>query len=160
MNTSRSGHMATLITSGPLSGMVLVAGGSRSCWVHPISSAELYDPSIGVWSFTGSMTIARYWDHPSPTTLPDGSILIVGGTNCCPYHWFNKAESYDPVSQTWTPTSAKTTTANEATILLPDGRVLVAGGVSGTQPTAVNVATAELFDSFCGNMGGYSEHVH
>src|SRR5207253_8796630 len=63
---------------------------------------------------------------------------------------FNKAELYDPVSQTWTPTSSKTTTANERTALMPDDRVLVAGGVSGTQPTSRNVATAELFDSSAG----------
>ena len=42
------------------------------------------------------------------------------------------------------------TSANEDPILLPDGKVLVAGGVKGTQPTSVNVADAELFDSSTG----------
>ena len=57
-----------------------------------LASAELYDPITGVWSYTGSMTIARYCDNPSPTTLPDGSVLIVGGTDLLSYHWFNEAE--------------------------------------------------------------------
>lgn len=152
MNTPRSGHAAALITGGPLSGMVLAAGGSSVCrGCTPIlASAELYDPSTGLWSDTGSMTIARYWDNASPAVLPDGSILVVGGTTCCPYSWFNKAETYDPASQTWTPTSTKMTNANERVILLPDGNVLVAGGVKGSAPTAVNVADVELFDSSAG----------
>jgi hypothetical protein len=148
MDTPRTAHMATLITTGNLSGMVIVAGGSSMCGgCTPIlDSAELYDPSTGLWTDTGSMTIGRYWDDPSPATLADGSILIVGGTTCCPYHWFNEAELFDPVSQTWTPTSSKMTHANERTILLPNNLLLVAGGVSGTQPTAIYVAAAELFD--------------
>jgi hypothetical protein len=149
MNIRRAQHMATLVTSGPLSGMVLVVSGLDENYITQ-SSAELYDPNTGLWVNTGSMTIARYWDSASPAILPDGSVLVVGGTICCPYHWLNEAELYDSVSQTWTPTSTKMTTANEETILLPDGRVLVAGGVSGTQPTSVNVATAELFDSSAG----------
>jgi hypothetical protein len=93
MNTERVAHIATLITTGALSGKVLVAGGSSICGgCTPIlDSAELYDPSTGLWADTGSMTIARYFESPSPTTLPDGSILIVGGTTCCPYHWFQQS---------------------------------------------------------------------
>jgi hypothetical protein len=149
MNAARYAHLATLLPSGPLAGKVLVTGGLDENYITE-SSAELYDPSTELWTDTGSMTIARYWDRPSPTTLPDGSILIVGGTTCCPYHWFNEAELYDPVSQSWTSTSTKMTTANEETILLPDGLVLVAGGVHGTQPTSRNVDDAELFDPTMG----------
>ena len=152
MNTPRVAHTATLITSGPLSGMVLVAGGSSVCagCLPVLASAELYDPSTGIWSYTGSMTLARAFGNQSSAALHDGSVLVVGGVTCCPYHLFNEAERYDAATQTWTPTSAKTTTANEATMLLPDGRVLVAGGARGTQPNIVNVATAELFDSSTG----------
>jgi hypothetical protein len=149
MTTQRAGHMAILITTGPLTGMVLVAGGGSTCFACPpfLTSAELYDPSTGTWMPTDDMTIARYW-NPSPpgTILPDGSALIIGGTTCCPYQWINKAESYDPMGQVWTPTSLKVTNANGAAVLLPDGKLLVAGGVTGTQPTSVNVADAELFD--------------
>jgi hypothetical protein len=152
MNTLRSGHTATLITGGPLSGMVLAAGGSSVCrgCTPVLASAELYDPSTGLWTDTGSMTIARFWGNQWPTVLPDGSVLVVGGATCCPYHWFTDAESYNPASQTWTPTSRKMTKADWVTILLSDGKVLVAGGRKGTQPTAVDVADAELFDSSTG----------
>jgi hypothetical protein len=152
MNTFRSVHVAMLMTSGPLSGMVLVAGGSSSYGgCTPIlDTAELYNPDTGLWTDTGSMTLARYWENPFSATLPDGSVFIIGGVTCCPYHWFNEAELYDPANEMWTPTSAKMTTAQADPILLPDGKVLVAGGAKGTQTTAVNVADAELFDSSTG----------
>jgi hypothetical protein len=152
MNVPRSFHMGTLITGGPLSGMVIIAAGSSEGGggSNNLVSAELYDPSTALWAYTGSMTVERYFDSASPTALPDGSVLIMGGTDCCPYHWFNEAELYVSVSQTWTPTSSKTTPANGRSVLLPDGKVLVAGGVKGTQPTSVNVASAELFDPSTG----------
>jgi hypothetical protein len=149
MTTPRSGHTAILIMTGPLSGMVLAAGGGSTCSACTplVASAELYNPSTETWTPTDDMTIARYWDPPPPAAvLPDGSVLVVGGATCCPYHWFSKAESYDPENQTWTPTSPKVTDANADPALLPDGKILVAGGVKGTQPTSVNVADAEIYD--------------
>jgi len=146
----RGGHLAILITSGQLSGMVLVAGGyinqnDGGCGGDAqLSSAELYDPITGTWSTTSDMTEER--DFPVVAALPDGSILVIGVLNCCPYHWFNSAESYDPSTQVWTPTSSRTTPANGGAALLLDGKVLVAGGTRGTQPTNVNVASVELFD--------------
>src|SRR5690349_4620553 len=95
----------------------------------------------------------RLWcvvDRGSLKALLDGSVFVVGGITCCPYHWFNRAESFDPVTQTWTSTSTKTTSANGPAVLLPNSEVLVAGGTKGTQPTSVNVASAELFDSSTG----------
>src|SRR5262249_8395015 len=93
INAARNAHLAVLLSNGPLASKVLVTGGLDENYVTE-SSAELYDPSTGLWVNTGSMMISRYWDDPSPAVLPDGSVLIVGGTNCCPYHWFNEAELY------------------------------------------------------------------
>jgi hypothetical protein len=151
MSTPRVCHIAVLITTGALSGMVLVATGSDVCQgCEPIASAELYNTNTEQWVSTGSMNAARYWDNPSPVTLPGGSILVVGGTNCCPYYWYNEAEIYNLATQTWTTTSDKKTEANVKTILLSNGQVLVAGGVSGTQPDVTVVADAELFNSATG----------
>src|SRR5438874_9242157 len=51
-------------------GKVLVAGagGSR------LSSAELYDPTTGTWSLTGSMHVGR-WDLVA-TLLPNDKVLV------------------------------------------------------------------------------------
>jgi hypothetical protein len=91
------------------------------------------------------MTTARL--GASIATLPDGSIFVVGGLTCCPYHWFNSAETYDPLTEVWTPTSSKATLAQGRATLLPSGSMLVTGGDSGTQPTSKGVAAAEMFDS-------------
>jgi hypothetical protein len=151
MNTPRTAHIAILITTGALSGMVLVAGGSDVCrGCEPIATAELYNPKTGQWVSTGSMNLGRYWDNPSPVTLPGGSIMVVGGVTCCPYDWINEAEIYNPATQTWTTTGDKKTKANETTVLLPGGQVLVAGGANGIQSSTTNVADAELFNSATG----------
>jgi hypothetical protein len=143
MSDPRSGHMATLITVSPLSGSVLVAGGTQGN--AALASAELYDPSTGSWSDTTSMTTARFWETPSPVTLSNGSVLVVGGlTSCCPNQAINKAETYDPVTETWVPTSGKNTGAKGRATRLLNGQVLVAGGRSAGGQT---VAGAELFDA-------------
>jgi len=65
MANSRAGHTATLMTSGPLAGQVLLVGGvgaktttSRGKGAA-LKSAELYDPVGGKFSATGSMKSAR-----------------------------------------------------------------------------------------------------
>jgi hypothetical protein len=72
--TVRSDATATLLSDG----RVLIAGG-----FHPgfppsaIDSAELYDPTTGKFSPTGSMATARYGG--TATRLSDGCVLIAGG---------------------------------------------------------------------------------
>ena len=158
MNDARSHSLAAVITAGPLTGMVLVAGGDSVCGGGPaIAAAEFYDPNTGTWSGTSSMGTARNFAGTATLpALPDGSVLAVGGGTCCPYHWFNTAESFDPLNQSWTPTTPKTTTAQGDAVLMPNGVVLVAGGLHGSQPTSVTVATAELFDSSTGTWASTS----
>ncbi len=43
MSTARSGHTATMFSSGPLAGKVLVVGGSASSGLS-LGTAELYTP--------------------------------------------------------------------------------------------------------------------
>ena len=77
MSTARSGHTATLLQDG----RVLVSGGSVS-WGPPDSittstSAEIYDPALGTWSQTGSMTTER--EMHTAILLLDGQVLVSGG---------------------------------------------------------------------------------
>jgi alkanesulfonate monooxygenase SsuD/methylene tetrahydromethanopterin reductase-like flavin-dependent oxidoreductase (luciferase family) len=57
-------------------GRVLAAGGVDPVYT-PQAAAELFDPSTGAWTATGSLTVATMW--PAIQVLPDGRVLIAGG---------------------------------------------------------------------------------
>jgi hypothetical protein len=139
LNDARRWHTATLLASGS----VLVAGGNSSA---SLSSAELYDPAVGAWATTGTLITARY-SH-SATLLPNGKALVAGGVNNTnPSYYLSSAELYDPAAGRWTATGAMSTDrADHTATLLPNGKVLVAGGYggSGTQ------SSAELYDPATG----------
>lgn len=50
---------------------MLVAGGGEN------STAEVYDPATGSFSFTGGMEVGR--SGHTATLLPNGSVLVAGG---------------------------------------------------------------------------------
>src|SRR5882724_7261107 len=58
LNISRSDHTATLLANGK----ILVAAGSSGTGntFNILNSAELYDPTNGTWSVTGSLNTSRY----------------------------------------------------------------------------------------------------
>jgi hypothetical protein len=58
------------------SGKALVAGGFNGSVFS--SSAELYDPTTGIWSSTGSLGTARY--AHTATLLSSGKVLVAGGS--------------------------------------------------------------------------------
>lgn len=89
-------------------------------------------------------------------TLADGRVLVVGGSgepgaNGFPtYH--PTALLYDPATETFTPTGDLAHPRDQAAAaLLPDGRVLVAGGsrIEGN-PGSVAVPIAEIYDPASG----------
>ncbi len=135
MSTSAVYHTATLLQDG----RVLVSGGPiRRASIDTSASAEIYDPALGTWSQTGSMTAER--EGHTATLLLDGRVLVSGGYAAYPYddgaggyyrlfHW-ESAEIYDPVSGTWWETGSMRagTRSHHMSTLLSDGRVLVSGG--------------------------------
>src|SRR5439155_14224826 len=91
MSTDRNLHTLTLLPSG----QVLVAGGFSGGWgvCNDLSSAELYDPSAGTWLPTGDMTVPR--SYHTATILPNGQVLVAGGTDC-EGNILSSAELYTP----------------------------------------------------------------
>ena len=70
MANTRYIHTASVL----LNGTVLVAAGSNNVY---LASAELYDPSTGVWSVTRNMINARRFHTES--VLLNGTVLAAGG---------------------------------------------------------------------------------
>jgi hypothetical protein len=141
MAEGRIDHSSVLLPDG----RVLVTGGytydSTGNNGTALSSAELFDPSTGTWTATGSMAAARA--GLGAALLSDGNVLVMGGQdmrNNAGLGSVATAELFDPVSGTWTDTAdmIEARYGHMATLLL-DGRVLVLGG--GSTP-----ATAELYD--------------
>jgi N-acetylneuraminic acid mutarotase len=151
MATARAGHTATLLPDGK----VLVAGGGRQAEGFAyLASAELYDPSSGTWSAAGSMATPR--SGHTATLLRDGKVLFVGGETESRDFPGNpegvaSAELYDPGAGTWTVVASMPTQRfGHAAALLPDGKVLVAGGACcGASPEVI--ASAVLYDPSSGN---------
>jgi Kelch motif/Galactose oxidase, central domain len=137
MKVARSGQTATLLPNG----QVLVAGGgcnggfmacSPDTTLSTLSSAELYNPATGKWRFTGGMRTGR--QYQTATLLPAGDVLVTGGLNNCDEGVCtdtSTAELYHPSTGKWTSTGSMHTVRERHTAtLLPDGDVLVAGGLN------------------------------
>ena len=152
MSVARSHHTATLLTNG----RVLVVGGENASYLVE-DSAEIYDPATDTWTPTALPPLTARSQH-SATLLTNGQVLVAGGFDIVlgiltP---LDTSELYDPVAGTFASTAITTTTgsgttavttvtpttmnfthAGQSATLLPDGRVLLAGGGN---------AQAELYD--------------
>ena len=135
------GHSVTLLGDG----RVLVAGGDGA-----MNGAELYDPATGTWTATGNLFEPR--SNHTATLLPDGRVLVAGGVSSfATEEVLASAELYDPITGTWTAAARLTVARHGHTAtLLPDGRVLIAGG-RGSGPESggadsVELASAETYD--------------
>src|SRR5215472_8679624 len=88
--------------------------------------------SSPAWQQTASMANAR--THLNLTILPDDTVLATGGSSDIggvnPTNAVYAAELWSPVTQTWTTMASMQTPRlyHSTALLLPDGRVVVAGG--------------------------------
>jgi len=132
MNAPRSGHTATLLANGK----ILIAGGADGAKVT-LASAEIYDPKTTRLTPTGPMNVPRA-GHAA-VRLRNGRVLLVGGGGS------TAAELYDPASGTFSLTAGELTTARvaETATLLPDGTVLVTGGLDNF---GHSLNTAEIYN--------------
>jgi Galactose oxidase, central domain len=113
-----------------------------------LSGAAMAQPA-GTFIATGSMNTPR-WGHTA-TLLQDGRVLITGGVVTGPgnlLEFTDSAELYDPATSSFAVTGNMTGPRYDHTAtLLPDGRVLIAGGADGTGQLSL---TAELYDPSTG----------
>jgi hypothetical protein len=157
LNTARMDPVGALLADG----RVLVAGGTfsegfrdeedffnRTDWpdVHDLTSAEVYDPKTGRWTLTGGLNEAG--SAGDAYALPDGRVLVVG------HAWSSEprdAEIYDPMRGEWSVAGNLVRLPGSASVVLPDGSLLVIGGTTETvaadgNASYVPVATVRRFD--------------
>lgn len=138
-------------------GKVLIAGGNPrdvnpALPVNlPSAVAEVIDlgAATPAWRTVSPMSIGRR--HLSSTILPDGTILVTGGSSLPGLDDANGAvlygELWDPATETWTPMAAHTRYRgyHSNALLLPDARVLVAGGGHPNAANGTEEDNAEIY---------------
>ncbi len=138
---ARDGGTAVLVPG--VTDRVMILGGRSPA----TPTCEIIDLSNGLgWRATASMSAARR--HHQATILADGSVLVTGGTlmgDELQYAVY-AAERFNPVLETWTDLDSMAVPRRNGSValLLPDARVLVAGGGTGEAGSELH-ANAEIF---------------
>jgi hypothetical protein len=136
-------------------GKILMAGGGGSVgWKtpdpkagEPTATAEKIDLTSGnpTWQSAGSMSVPRR--HLNSTILPDGKVLITGGTrghgfvNIDPALAAKAAEEWDPATNQWTTLASNSIMRvyHSVSMLLPDATVLHGASGNATDGPAIVV---------------------
>ncbi|QSQ21888.1 hypothetical protein JY651_43200 [Pyxidicoccus parkwayensis] len=115
--TARRGHKAVLLDNG----QVLAVGGfGTTSYNSALRSAELYNPSTGQWTATGSLSVAA--GTVTATLLDDGRVLAINDDGVTA-----AAELYNPSTGTWTRAANPPAFYGHAAVRLDSGAVLATG---------------------------------
>jgi N-acetylneuraminic acid mutarotase len=134
MTTPRYSHSATLLSNGE----VLVAGGilslNESTGLYVCTAtAEVYNPSTGKWTATGSLPETRC--AHSAALLESGSVLSAGGGQANSPD--TAAYLYSPATGTWAATgSTIDPTLSSGVAVLQNGEVLLVGAAANLTNSA------------------------
>ncbi|MBI3423366.1 MAG: hypothetical protein HY011_10540 [Acidobacteria bacterium] len=159
--TARRSHTAVLLPNGRV-----VAVGGRDANGNPLGSVEAYNYTSRIWgsataappaNASDSFALANARGEHTATLLPNAQVLLAGGVGLS-NTTLNSAELYEYARPSWNLTrdaSNAVTQLNTARVghsatLLPNGRVLVAGGYRISNGAVTNLRSAELYDPASG----------
>jgi WD40 repeat protein len=127
-------------------GKVLVAGGGSN-GPGGLASTDIWDPA------TGSITAGASMQHaPGPCTatlLPNGKVFINGSgliVNGPASNDISVTELYDPAANSMTEISLNTMRTFAASVLLPNGKVLIAGGAGIVNNQGTVLSSTQIYD--------------
>lgn len=161
LTVQRSLQAATKLPNGTW----LISGGVNGT-NDPQALCEVYDPVADTFTAVAAMGTPRM-GHTA-TLLGNGKVLVTGGLEALTvtptqleaiHDATNKTELYDPATNSWSPgpNMSKPRAAHMA-IVRPDGKVLLAGGISwdavpiiGWLPTVRS--TCDLYDPVANTIG-------
>ena len=130
MTVPRAEARALLLKTGD----VLLVGGTAITEHNPVLTAELYHPLTDAFTPIG---VTHLSDATQIVLLNDGRALVVGSS---------ETDLYDPSTKRFTTTGAMTVPRSKfGGALLPDGRVLIAGGQAGG-PWGSRVTSTQIYD--------------
>jgi hypothetical protein len=146
----RADHTATLLDDGRV--LVIGGGSFTKDGLKTFDRAEAWKPAKGKFRPAGRLGTSRM-GH-SATRLHDGRVLVVGGTKMRVGKKQSRraalasAEVWDPATGSFEPGGSLTQlSGGTRSGLLPDGRVLVVGAISDSDPEATEYAVvAEMWD--------------
>jgi N-acetylneuraminic acid mutarotase len=146
LNLPRTQSELTLLADG----RALATGGGIEggpTW-SSTASAEIFDPKTSQWSLVPPMSVARA--RHTATLLPSGEVLVAGGATT--YHLDSgqvtaSAELFNPRTNSWRAAAPMSEPRYiDGSVLLHDGRVLVAGGWYAMSNSDPSHETAEIYD--------------
>lgn len=148
LGSARQKHAAARLTTNKL----LVPGGQSGSFT--LSSAEILAPTstegFDKWSLTATGNMAHVREFHSATTLDNGKVLVVGGTDGSVTH--RDADLFDPSTNSFSAVSGLMSNRrmHHTATVITGGLVLVVGGYDGAGGGTTH-ATADLFDPSTGS---------
>jgi len=141
MATRRSGHNAILLQDGRV---LVISGDNRDFGGLATTTCELFQPATATWGPAAQLPIGL-WAFAA-VRLNDGKPLVVGGLAIdAGFADRSSMYRYDPMSNAWqTLTPMLVARTLPVAEVLPDGRVLIAGGTNIFSVTGYN--SAEIYD--------------
>ena len=139
MSSARINHTATMLGDG----RVLVAGGTDGS--ATLGTADIFDPSISGGTFVATNPMSAGREQHTAARLPNGQVLLAGGVAKFGNLGIlrDSAELFDPVASSFEFTHSMITARQlQMTTELGGGRILVAGGMDGTNG---GIDEAEVF---------------
>jgi hypothetical protein len=118
---------------------------------EPTIAAVIYDPSMDAWDGISAPTMGIGFEI---VPLPDGGALAIGGNDGGELFGGDgsltaRVDRLNPVTGRWSPVAPMPTArAGTTSVVLADGRVLVAGGTGGTSrpDNGPALTRVEVFD--------------
>jgi hypothetical protein len=153
-----NGNLPAGLSLDPSTGAITgipTAGGTSNFTVQVADTNSLTATQPLSIVVSGSLNTSRY--RHSATMLNNGQILVVGGVSCpssssCTY--LNSAELYNPDSSLFANSGTMATARSAPTVLLNNGKVLVAGGYScDGSGNCSSLSSAEIYDPATGTFG-------